>query len=416
MKTAAFVPSVLLVLSAAAATMAADTEKVTPALKPDPAVLKIIDGLGDNTSALLPPMKTAGDLNAEARRWRLHERGPGYRDYCLKMAWMPERERAIFYGANHGGPHRLNDVWEYDLPSNTWVCLYGPDPSKGRGADWKDVDWDNVKEGVIRTKRGGPAIIGHSWWNMTYDPEARAMLTFCSWSMSHKELFRLLRQGKHKPPLWAFYPAKRKWEPVLDSTFEGPVPTYENARALEYVPELGGTVWTKSAGMWLYNSKANAWKRLGGVTRSRQVLPTREQVMAYLPDRKMLVAHCRAGQGKPSIGYDESRTYHYSIAKNEWTLVFEGKEKNNPPAGMDAMTNFAYDRIGRVCLLWDGQWTKALWAYDPAAAKWTKLSPNGPPPPRKGRDVKLAYYDPARNVFVIPGKWVYRYKKREKKP
>jgi hypothetical protein len=408
MKFTTLVPLVLLALPAAA-------EDVAPALKPDPAVLKILEGLGDNASATLPAPTITGDLNAEAKRWRLDKRGPGYRDYCLKMAWMPDRKRAIFYGANHGVPHRLNDVWEYDLPSNTWVCLYGPDPSKGRGADWKDVDWEHVEEGVIRTKRGGPAIIGHSWWNMTYDPEARAMLTFCSWSMSHKELFQRLKRGKHKPPLWAFYPETKQWEPVLDSTFDGPVPGYENARALEYVPDLGGTVWTQSAGMWLYDSKTNTWKRLGS-RKDYKVLPGREQVMAYLPDRKMLVAHCRAGKGKPSAGYAESRTCHYSIAKNRWELVFEGKEKNHPPAGMDAVTNFAYDRVGKVCLLWDSSWSKALWAYDPAAMKWTKLSPEGPPPPLKGRDVKLAYYDVERNVFVIPGKWVYRHKKRKETP
>jgi hypothetical protein len=407
-----YVRAFCLVVFMANAALGAEPEKVTPELAPSPAVLKIIEGLGDNCSAALPKPTITGDINAVAKRWGLDKRGPGYRDYCLKMAWMPERKRAIFYGANHGGPHRLNDVWEYDLPSNTWVCLYGPDPSKGRKADWKDVDWDNVKEGVIRTKRGGPVIVGHSWWNMTYDPKLKAMITPCSWSMTHPELRTLLKKGKHKPPMWAFYPEKKKWEPILDSTFDGPVPSYENARALEYVPELGGTVWTKSAGMWLYDSKANAWKRLGTSKRYGKHLPGREQVMAYLPHRKMLVAHARAGKGKPSIGYDESRTFHYDIAKNTWTQTFQSKKKNEPPAGMDSVTNFVYDRVGKVCLLWDANWTKALWAYDPATMKWAKLSPKkGPPPPLKPRDVKLAYYDPELNVFVIPGKWVYRHKR-----
>jgi hypothetical protein len=131
--------------------------------------------------------------------------------------------------------------------------------------------------------------------------------------------------------------------------------------------------------------------------------------MAYLPDRKMLVAHSLAGQGKPSAGYDGSRTSHYSIEKNEWKTVFEGKEKNNPPAGADHATNFAYDPVGRVCLLWDAAWTKALWVYDPDKATWTKLEPKGPPPPG-GRAGLLGYYDTARNVFVIPGLWAYRHK------
>jgi hypothetical protein len=76
---------------------------------------------------------------------------------------------------------------------------------------------------------------------------------------------------------------------------------------------------------------------------------------------------------------------------------------------MDAHTNFAYDPAGRVCLLWDASWTKALWAYDPEKVTWTKLEPKGPPPPG-GRGGLLAYYDQVRNVLVIPGLWVYRHR------
>lgn len=31
---------------------------------------------------------------------------------------------------------------------------------------------------------------------------------------------------------------------------------------MEYVPELEGTLWTNSAGMWLYSSRKNHWKRI----------------------------------------------------------------------------------------------------------------------------------------------------------
>ncbi len=387
-------------------------EKVTPVLAPDPVVMKIVNSLGAGEGAKLPRFKVAGEINAVAKRYKLDKRGPGARDYCIKMAWMPERKRAIFYGANHGVPHRLNDVWEHDLPSNTWVCLYGPDANKGHGGNWSDVDRNSeeTKAGIIRTRRGGPAIIPHSWWNLTYDHELKAMLTPCSWSMSDKKLFRLLRSGKHKPPLWAFFPEKKKWEPIVGA--RGKLPGYENARALEYVPELGGVVWTKSAGMYLYDSEKKTWKQLGKSSRYGKELPPREAVMAYLPDRKMLVAHARAGKGAPSRGYPESKTYHYSVEKNEWKMVSHSKKKNDPPPGFDAATNFAYDRVGKVCLLWDPGYSKALWAYDPGKVKWTRLEIKGDAPPVKGRDVKLAYYDAARNVFVVNGQWVYRHKKR----
>ncbi len=405
--------SVLVALAALRATATEESSGlVTPELLPDPEVMKIIDGLGDGECAVLPRFKVAGDLNDEARRWKLDKNGPGSRDYCIKMAWMPERNRAIFYGANHGAPHRLNDVWEYDLPSNTWYCLYGPDRSKGNNPDdWADVDResDETKTGIIRTKRGGPAIVPHTWWNMTYDPGLKAMLTPCSWSMSDKQLFTLLQKGKHKPPLWAFYPEKKRWEPITGAT--GDLPGYENARQMEYVPELGATVWTQSGGMYLYDSKANTWKKLGSSKDYGKDLSSREAVMGYVPERKVLVAHNLFGKGAPSKGYEGSRTCEYSVAENKWKTTFSGTGPENPPAGYDAVTNFTYDPVGKVCLMWDASWTKSLWAYDPATFQWTKLAPKGPPPPG-GRDAKLAYYDVDRNVLVVNGSWAYRHKKR----
>ena len=68
-----------------------------------------------------------GDFNDTARRYNLHKTGPLARDFTLKMVWAPERKRVLFCGANHGVPHRLNDVWEFDLAALTWVMLYAPD-------------------------------------------------------------------------------------------------------------------------------------------------------------------------------------------------------------------------------------------------------------------------------------------------
>jgi len=396
---------------------------VTPQLEPDPAVAKALASLGAGESAALPKVKTTGDINAVAKRYNMHVRGPGARDYCIKMAWMPDRKRAVFYGANHGSPHRLNDVWEYDLPANTWVCLYGPDSLRGKG-DWaKNLDRDSLKTGIPRTKRGGPAIIPHSWWQLAYDPELKAMLTFCSWSMVPAEVRDAQRKGSHRPPFWAFYPEKKQWEPITGSTFKGKRPRYHNASALEYIPQLGATVWCANGwanrGMWTYHSKSNVWTNLrpnGGNMKTFQAnAPGAEQVMAYAPDRGLLVGH-RAGQNRQKVF--SGATDHYSVEQNAWKRVMRrhgdecwGKDKDDKkpgmPPGHDAGTNFAYDRVARVFLLLDG---RSVWAYDPDRIEWTKLSPKGPPPPG-GRDGKLAYYDVAQNVFVVPGKWVYRHKK-----
>ena len=96
----------------------------------DEALLKQIAELPGNTWMKLPPVKTAGDLSWLSPKSDYRRQGPRIRDYCNKMVWAPERERALYCGAGHN-IHLYNDVWEYDLASNTWICLYAPDPTPG---------------------------------------------------------------------------------------------------------------------------------------------------------------------------------------------------------------------------------------------------------------------------------------------
>ena len=153
---------------------------------------------------------------------------------------------------------------------------------------------DAAKPGELVSIIGTQQSTSSTSWS-AYDPQLRAIVMPGTWSMSDPELFKLLQTGKHKPPLWAFYPAAGKWAPILDSKFEGKAPAYENARAMEYLPELGGTVWTKSDAMWLYTSTTNRWKDIkpnGGDLKAYQAnMPDREQVMVCAPDRKTLIAH-----------------------------------------------------------------------------------------------------------------------------
>ena len=43
--------------------------KVEPVLAPDPRVTRILASLGDNSAAMLPPIRTAGDFNAVAKSY-----------------------------------------------------------------------------------------------------------------------------------------------------------------------------------------------------------------------------------------------------------------------------------------------------------------------------------------------------------
>jgi hypothetical protein len=169
-----------LVAAGVTALRLAGAEKIEPALMPDPEVTRILDGLGDNSLAVLPTTKVAGEFNDLARLFQLDQRGPGGRDFTIKMIWAPERRRALFCGANHGSPHRLNDCWEFDLAANTWQLLYPPDYNDGRNA----LQFNSkviLKDGVIQTERGGPVHVAHTWWQFTYDPVRKRALWMCCW-------------------------------------------------------------------------------------------------------------------------------------------------------------------------------------------------------------------------------------------
>ena len=92
-----------------------------------------------------------------------------------------------------------------------------------------------------------------------------------------------------------------------------------------------------------------------------------------------------------------------------WEQVLEAADL---PNGHDARSWMYFDPVGKVALLYEGE-TKAIWSYDPGKIKWTKLAPQGPPPPFEPRERVVAYMDLARNVFVAIGYgrvWCYRYR------
>ncbi len=419
--------------------------RVEPVLAPDPQVTRVLAALGEDSAAMLPPIKTTGDFNAVTREFKMEKTGPVRRNYCNKMVWAPDRKRALFCGGNHGAPHRLNDAWEYDLPSNTWVLLFAPDPNrdvncaaiheyKVKGRDGREKTYK-----VLATERGGPFDPCHTWWGLCYDPGMKAMLwmdvvTFMRGAAMAKLGVRPVgRDGKvgevgkigrgeavwahfegivQGPELWAFYPYEKKWKRVIT---EKPYPGMMQGGSMEYIPELKGSVWYGNgwrwSGMWLYDYKTNIWKELKPNGKSRlyaakKDFPRAELVTAYDSANRIVVAqYCKI-------------TYHYVPSTNKWSKVLEmPKDSTEVPYGHDAYSLFGYDPVGEVCLLLESKRGKpaALWAYSPAEKKWTKLSPKGPPPPTHHQ---IGYYDPARNVFVVNSgatTWVYRCKRAGKK-
>lgn len=102
---------------------------------------------------------------------------------------------------------------------------------------------------------------------------------------------------------------------------------------------------------------------------------------------------------------------HFDVKANERKKARTGnKDDGNAPYGRDARAVFHHDPASGHGLLVQFQ-TNTVWAYDPAAAAWSKLAPEGDPMPTGGR--RLASVDPARDAaIVIDGVavWAYRYK------
>ncbi len=426
-------------------------EALSPALVPDPEIKKILDGLGDNSSAMLPAAKLVGDFGEIAKKFKLDKTGPEGRDFSIKMVWVPERKRAFYCGANHGGPHRLNDAWEYDLPSNTWVLLFDPDYNDRRDKDEllkAGVKLD--KDGFLVTEKGAPSNVGHTWWGLTYDPQLKAAIWVSVWMNYSSQMERLgIDKSVYSkaPPLFAFFPETKKWQSVPT---EGPYPNHINmgAGSLEYIPDLQASFWYhRDTGTWLFNSKKNAWTNLKPNMNGLKTIGYIENVMCYDTKHKILVSHRGDSISKNSKDNVwrvlDKRTYHYDIVNNSWSLILEaldthvaeelnfagkhirkdteavqGVERvssDSVPGGHDGRTLFYYDPNGEICLLVDRA-SQEIWSYSVPEKKWTKLEPQGAPMPKWGR--AFGHFDPVRNVFVlhVDGRqaWVYRYKKVNK--
>lgn len=369
-----------------------------PALAPDRKVIAKLQSLPPNHGVLLGEARVLGEFNATARGFNLHKTGPRSRDFSLKMVWAPERSRALYLGANHRVPHRLNDVWEFDLGALAWVLLYAPDNPRdthGLGEDASDVEF---RDGILVTKRGGPAVIAHTWWGVTWDPERRELLFMNTWVTNlDKAIARVGGDAARRydgPPLWAFAPESRQWRTVKTPE---PAPRAPFAAWLEFVPQLGGALWhargRHGSEDWLYDPARQTWKPLT----TRGEAPKPEQVGYLDPRRDLLVAQ------------HKHDTYHLDLATLAWRKVVSGNEADSP-LGHDAFAPMYHDPDSGHGLLFERK-TNTLWAYDPDRTSWTRLSPQGDPMPKGKR--RLAYFDPAHRVFVVIDDtrvWAYRYR------
>jgi hypothetical protein len=120
--------------------------------------------------------------------------------------------------------------------------------------------------------------------------------------------------------------------------------------------------------------------------------------------------------------------YSYDVPTNTWT--HHAPAGTPPPVRREAA--FAYDSTNNIFLLYGGQdpagnTLNDTWVYDPAADKWTPLTPTQSPPVAPFASFGYLAYDSANNAFVMvaPGNggyaggggtgyaaqtWLFRYK------
>jgi hypothetical protein len=360
-----------------------------------------LDNIPANHIQRLGAARVLGDFNDTARRFGLDRTGPRARDFSRKMVWAPERRSALFAGANHGAPHRLNDVWEFNLEALAWTCLYAPDLPRSYGGLGDDASDVIFRDGVLATRRGGPAVIGHTWSGLTYDAGERCMLFMNTWPIDVDPLVRQLGHNPAEryrgPPLWRFSPAERTWSLLRT---EAPWPKAAVGALLEHVPELGGAVWHQNnwqlSASWLLEVTSGRWSLLADAARSPAFAtqaPGRELVGYHDPHRRLLVAQCKR------------QTFHFDLVQRHWSRAVDG----DGPDGHDAFTGFYHHRGSGDGLLVDYR-DGRIWAYAPDQARWRRLNPSGDPPPAGSR--VLAYVDAARSLLVIidgTETWAYRH-------
>lgn len=389
--------------------------KIKPELPPDQALLAKIAALADNTWLKLPQTKTAGELAwATGDVGDYARSGPTVRDYCNKMVWAPERRRALYCGAGHN-IHPWNDVWEYDLAANTWICLYapepGPPPSEAGGKEV--VNWyrENFqyRDGVLSTRKGAPVRPAHTWWGLCYDTERRRMVF---WDAHKGQLFsdrvlntelllqalglkadhpavRLSGSGPGEAWIFTFSPGEAAWKEVIT----GAPKAYESSQ-IEYLMDRQ-KFWLHSGRTYQSDASLRHWKLAG------QGGPGQGVVSAYDSETRTVVA---AG----------SKAWVYSCDRDRWmekAAVPEGDGGYIPNSIM------SFDSVAKYFVLFT--WLEVagknlppvrLWLYSLKQDRWFRPVPQGDVPllePYTG------YYDLERNVSVYCNShgevWVYRF-------
>jgi hypothetical protein len=410
--------------------------KVLPVLKPNAALVAKLKALPENTWLKLPP-PTIVKKNGYPKDMNQAKWGPGAatRGYCNIMAWAPDRKRVFYCGAGHN-THPYEDVWEYDLGANTWICQLEPHPvfrgvKRANAAQHIEFAKKNVKyeNGIFTAKNGGPLRAIHTWGGLCYDSDRKKLLWLdpCQGNFGMSGYIRayVCKAFEVDPKAWynsckgkasfifGFNPATQKYDEVIQKVYggEGAIMLYipDKKSIMVITGNNGGyqTYFTKTI-CGLYNPETKKWTRLATKGRAGY-----SYVGAYDPHTRSVVC---VSNYKTKKQPPQFVTKIYSFDKNEW------RTELSPCGGRDNNCTFFYDSTARRFVLRTNSKAKPddpkLWLYDIKTGKWEGKGKDNSKGDVLTSYQTLGYHDEVHNASVFfPGKgpaYVYRLKKTSK--
>jgi hypothetical protein len=467
-------------LASLACSLAAGGESTAPAKLPykdDPKVITTIKSLKPGQIVKLP---TFNILPKDAAKYHYtFKNGPYARDYGNKIPYAPDRQTGMYCGANHGVPHRMNDVWEYHLGSNTWHLICPPggdwtywrklgshvaklrklekqgklkDPQKLADAIKKsDAYWlkhAEMKDGYVQDKaNGGPIQPWHTWDGITYNQKTKQLY----WNVLDTQNFKdpkhrnnthvnfvrayakrtgqdaeaLLKKLKPASSMYAYSQKTKRWKRQQG---KGPFPLMRGmGSTIHYIPDIdktlfyccvGNTPGGSTEGMWSYDANTNLWKQLipGGTVRN---LVHNKKIA---PGEELQVAY--SVKDKKLVAVQKHGVFIYDVPANKWS-----RGKDTEAFAHDAKSTFVYDSNADVFLLlarkgksvW-AQVPLAMYAYTLSKDSWEKielplLDDSKGAKWRRYSNKYAGYYDPHHNVLVLyRGRNVWIYRHKKAAP
>ena len=270
-----------------------------------------------------------------------------------------ENRMVIFAGTPSGAASVLNDVWGFDLDTNTWVNLT-PAP-------------------------GPPAPAPRLFPARIYDPFARQMIM---WSGQASGVFF--------NDVWSFDLTANSWSQFTPTggppnVRYGVGYTFDPV-ARELVTFAGFTNLGRFSDLWRFNDQAATWNQVAA---------------APGPGERCLHAACYDARRHRMIMYAGQNNFGalddlwaLDLDTNAWTQFSPAVK----PSGR-FFASMIYDAANHRAIVFGGQTSLSLvnhvWLFDLWTNKWTQAAPGGTPPsPRAGA---AAIYDGAHDRMIVFG-------------